>query len=102
MGSKKTDTGAVSDKQQITGDLRNRVLQYRDIPKSWIPPGPQQLRHALDETPVNELADSIRTRGILQPSIMAPFPEDREANRIVAGERGLQVASIARRQEIPL
>jgi ParB family chromosome partitioning protein len=70
----------------------------REIEIARIKPNPGQPRVQFDETALNELAESIRERGILQPILLRP---DGENFQIVAGERRWRAAQRARLHTIP-
>jgi len=55
------------------------------VPLSSLEPNPDQPRKDFDPEAIHELADSIRSRGILQPILVEQIEEGRY--RIVAGER---------------
>lgn len=66
---------------------------------SSIAPHPTQPRTYFDETALSELAESIRTRGVIQPIIVRP--EQGGRYQIVAGERRWRAAQKAQLHEIP-
>jgi len=43
---------------------------YRTVPIGSIQPGRFQPRHRMAEVPLQELADSIREKGVLQPIVV--------------------------------
>src|SRR3954452_17209731 len=61
----------------------------REIDIARIKPNPGQPRVQFDEAALDELADSIRERGVLQPILLRP---DGEEYLIVAGERRWRAA----------
>lgn len=65
-----------------------------------IAPNPNQPRKRFDDTSLNELADSIREKGIIQPIIA----EDQGDGHfiIIAGERRYRAAKIAGLEEVPV
>ncbi|MEA2331100.1 MAG: ParB family transcriptional regulator, chromosome partitioning protein [Thermoleophilaceae bacterium] len=71
----------------------------REIPVELIDPNPRQPRRTFDETKLIELADSIRTRGVLQPIVVRPLAGGRY--ELVAGERRLRASRIAELELIP-
>jgi ParB family chromosome partitioning protein len=71
----------------------------REIPVDLIDPNPRQPRRSFDETKLAELAESIRTRGVLQPIVVRPLAGGRY--ELVAGERRLRAARIAEVDLIP-
>jgi ParB family chromosome partitioning protein len=70
----------------------------REIEISRIKPNPNQPRVQFDEEALDELADSIRERGVLQPILLRPDGED---YLIIAGERRWRAAQRARLHAIP-
>jgi ParB family chromosome partitioning protein len=70
------------------------------LPVAVVEPSPTQPRRHFDEAALNELADSIRIKGILQPIIVRPRSEGRY--EIVAGERRWRAAQLAGLHEIPV
>ncbi|MDP8994308.1 MAG: ParB/RepB/Spo0J family partition protein [Pseudomonadota bacterium] len=70
----------------------------RTIPVASIEPNLAQPRRAFDEEALAELAESIRSRGVIQPIVVRP----RDGRyQIVAGERRWRAAQKARLHEIP-
>jgi ParB family chromosome partitioning protein len=65
-------------------------------------PSPFQPRRAMDEDALNELADSIRQRGILQPLLVRPKPGVEDRYQIIAGERRWRAAQKAQLHEVPV
>ena len=70
----------------------------REIDIARIKPNPNQPRVQFDEEALDELADSIRERGVLQPILLRPEGED---YLIIAGERRWRAAQRARLHAIP-
>src|SRR3954447_8748478 len=70
----------------------------REIDIARIKPNPGQPRVQFDEAALDELAESIRERGVLQPILLRP---DGEEYLIVAGERRWRAAQRARIHSIP-
>jgi ParB family transcriptional regulator, chromosome partitioning protein len=64
-------------------------------------PMPDQPRKTFDDTALDELADSIRERGMLQPIVVRPAPGD-SGWEIVAGERRWRAAQRARLHQVPV
>lgn len=62
-------------------------------------PGKYQPRQLMDDTALNELAESIKNQGLLQPVIVREIEEGYE---IIAGERRWRAARIAGLKEIPV
>jgi ParB family chromosome partitioning protein len=70
----------------------------RDVEVARIRPNPNQPRIQFDEEALDELAESIRLRGVLQPILLRPEGED---YMIIAGERRWRAAQRARLHAIP-
>ena len=70
----------------------------REIEVARIRPNPNQPRVQFDEDALDELAESIRERGVLQPILLRPDAED---YMIIAGERRWRAAQRARLHFIP-
>lgn len=66
---------------------------------SEVEPNRDQPRRAFDETALNELADSIREHGVMQPILVRPLTAG--GYQIVAGERRWRAAKLAGLTEIP-
>ena len=83
-------------KKNQKGEFLSSRVRY--IPINAVRPNPQQPRRSFDETALQELADSIRAYGILQPLTV----RDRgDVYELVAGERRLRAARIAGLREVP-
>ncbi len=80
--------------------LENDVPQseIRTIAITLIDRNPNQPRRAFDDDALLQLADSIRSSGVLQPLLVVP---DRDRYRIVAGERRFRAARLAELTEVP-
>lgn len=57
---------------------------YRELPVSKIEPNPYQPRREMDPERVKDLAESIRSEGLLQPIVVRPVGE---RFQLIAGER---------------
>ena len=65
--------------------------------------GKYQPRTRMDEGALNELADSIRTQGIMQPILVRPLDgKDAGKYEIIAGERRYRAAKLAGLKEVPV
>ncbi len=69
------------------------------LPLSQVEPGLNQPRKRFDEEALAELADSIRTHGIIQPLTVRLLPSG--YYQIIAGERRWRAARLAGLEEIP-
>lgn len=73
--------------------------QIERLPVELLCSGKYQPRKNFDETVLNELADSIKTQGIIQPIIVRKTGSNRY--EIIAGERRWRAAQIAGMSHIP-
>ena len=71
------------------------------LPIEQVYPGRSQPRTIFAQTEIDELADSIRQLGILQPLIVRPHPTRTGSYEIIAGERRWRAAQVARLHEVP-
>lgn len=69
------------------------------LPIERIFPNPDQPRRDFDAGSLEDLASSLRQKGIIQPLIVRPKPEGYE---IVAGERRWRAAQLAQLHEVPV
>lgn len=66
---------------------------------SAIQPGRYQPRHVISNESLQELSDSIREQGIIQPIVVRPISNERY--EIIAGERRWRAAQMADLTEVP-
>ena len=74
----------------------------RRIPTGDLQPGRLQPRTEFDETEIQNLADSIRRHGLLQPIVARAVPGVHPIFEIVAGERRWRAAQKAQLHEVPV
>lgn len=65
-----------------------------------ITPNKEQPRKTFDETTLEELADSIRQHGVLQPLLVRPLTSG--GYQLVAGERRWRASRLAELKEVPV
>ena len=73
--------------------------ELRNLPLDVIRPGRFQPRSVFDEDKMAELADSIRSQGVVQPVVVRPVGEGEF--ELIAGERRWRAAQIAGIDHIP-
>ena len=71
------------------------------LPLAAIQPNPQQPRTLFAEDALQELANSIRTHGILQPLIVTANLQQADQYWLVAGERRWRAAQLAGLETVP-
>ena len=72
----------------------------QQIPVDLIKPNPSQPRFEMDGAKLEELSNSIREHGIIQPLILTKEP-DQEDYILIAGERRLRAAKLAGLESVP-
>lgn len=75
--------------------------QNVEIPIEKILPNPHQPRTIMVEDDLNDLADSIREHGIIQPLLVIPENENGQYI-LIAGERRLRAAKLAGLANVPV
>ncbi|MDC3204771.1 ParB/RepB/Spo0J family partition protein [Pelagibacteraceae bacterium] len=78
------------------------VGQETKIPIANLKPSPSQPRRLFNKNSINELADSIKAKGLVQPLVVRPSPSDANSYEIIAGERRWRAAQIAQLHEVPV
>ncbi len=72
------------------------------LPIEFIIADPKQPRKSFADEAIEELSASIREKGLLQPILVRPAPEQRGIYQIVAGERRWRAAQKAQLHEVPV
>ena len=91
----------MSDVQVDQAEDRPRTAD-RKVATDRIVPNPDQPRRRFDDDALQELAASIREKGIIQPLIVRTSPRNGADFEIVAGERRWRAAQIAQVHEVPV
>ena len=86
------DATAASNDGDAQGELRQLAV-------GLIEPGRYQPRTGMDPERLQELADSIRAQGLIQPIVVRPI--GRERYEIIAGERRWRAAQLAELADVP-
>jgi ParB family chromosome partitioning protein len=72
----------------------------RTLPISWLSANPLQPRKSFPAEELDDLANSIREKGVLQPILVRPRGADNF--EIVAGERRWRAAQLAKLHDVPV
>jgi len=108
MAEEARKTGLGRGMAALLGDLSTESPSpaqgkgYREVPIEQLRPNPNQPRRRFQDEDLKELASSIRERGVLQPIIVRPLKDERDAYQIVAGERRWRAAQLAQRHKVPI
>ena len=84
------------------GKFENKGNEQIKLPIQNLISGKFQPRKHFDQTELDELAESIRSNGILQPILVRPLNEKGSSYEIIAGERRWRAAQIAKLHEVPV
>ena len=93
--------GMPPDDERISRDEHGQLWLNCDA----IERNPYQPRQSFDEAEIADLADSIRTHGILQPLVVrraGDHPTGGARFELIAGERRLRAAQAADWQQVPV
>ncbi len=85
----------MGEAQHETGQIASEAL----VNIETIHPNPNQPRTHFDEKELQELAESIREHGVLQPLLVR---KDGKGYQIIAGERRYQASKLAEITEVPV
>jgi ParB family transcriptional regulator, chromosome partitioning protein len=91
--------GEVGDEM---GNLERKGFVPRHVPVEFLRPNPRNPRKRFDDDDLQELTQSIKDRGIIQPIVVRPIPNHREEYEIVAGERRWRAAQKAGLHKVPV
>lgn len=72
------------------------------VPIESLKPNPDQPRKIFDRDDLEDLAASIRDKGVLQPILVRSHPNEDGGWQIIAGERRWRAAQLARLTEAPI
>src|SRR5437016_2451859 len=84
------------DVQAAAASSGSRVMQ---VPLDQIDENPYQTRQRFDNQGLQELADSIRANGVVQPVVVRPTPAGRFV--LILGERRCRASKLAGKPTIP-
>ena len=79
-----------------------RARTQRRVPIEYLRPNPRNPRRNFSDAELDELAASIKERGIIQPVVVRPVRGAKDAYEIIAGERRWRAAQRAALHEIPI
>ena len=91
----------LGDAGEETGSIERARGQKR-VPIEFLRPNPRNPRKNFDEEQLEELASSIRERGVIQPVLVRSIAHLADAYEIIAGERRWRAGQRAGIHEIPI
>lgn len=89
----------VAAEPEVTAERPRRADQM--VPVEKIFPNPDQPRRHFTKERLDDLANSIREKGVIQPLILRKNPRDEDTFEIVAGERRWRASQQAQLHEVP-
>jgi len=107
MSSSISKKGLGRGLSSLMGDTKDASIhnetsnQETKISIANLKPSPSQPRRLFDKNSINELAESIKSRGLIQPILVRPSPSETGMYEIIAGERRWRAAQIAQLHEVP-
>jgi len=90
--------GDVGEETRTAEQGRNQ----RRVPIEFLRPNPRNPRRNFPETELDELAASMRERGIIQPIVVRPVRGAADSYEIIAGERRWRAAQRAGLHVVPI
>lgn len=94
MGEARAEAEAQETGQPRRADLR--------VPIEKLRPNPDQPRRSFGQDALEELAASVREKGVIQPLIVRENPRGSGTYEIVAGERRWRAAQMAQLHDVPV
>jgi len=79
-----------------------RARGQRKVPVEALRPNPRNPRQAFSDAELDELASSVRERGIIQPIVVRAVRGKADAYEIIAGERRWRAAQRAGLHDVPI
>ena len=104
LSANDTTTDPVREKNIVSTPVAATVTApvgtvVMNIPLDHIEVNPFQPRTTFEEESLNELADSIRVHGVIQPITVRRLENNRY--QLIAGERRLRASKLAGKKEVP-
>lgn len=93
-----TDKDVNTIREEIKKELKTE-LKFQDLNISDIQPNPDQPRNNFDQEKLEELANSIQEKGVIQPILVRKINDS--TYQIIAGERRWQASQLAKKTTIP-
>ncbi|MPT22072.1 MAG: ParB/RepB/Spo0J family partition protein [Starkeya sp.] len=95
IGDMGEDGGTSNERARVPGGARK-------VPLAFLRANPRNPRRSFAEADLEDLAASIRERGVIQPIVVRQVAGERDAYEIVAGERRWRASQRAGIHEVPI
>jgi ParB family transcriptional regulator, chromosome partitioning protein len=99
-------TSTAARQKQVMSDQRTEQAmapapqgELRKLPLEWLRSGKYQPRKDMSQDALEDLANSIRAQGVIQPIVVRPLGE--QSFEIIAGERRWRASQLARLEVVP-
>ena len=99
-------TSTAARQKQVMSDQRTEQAmapapqgELRKLPLEWLRSGKYQPRKDMSQDALEDLANSIRAQGVIQPIVVRPLGE--QSFEIIAGERRWRASQLARLDVVP-
>lgn len=101
-------TSQVARQKQIVSDIQadaaqnrvdNQTGELQTLPVTWLRPGKYQPRRDMSQDALEDLANSIRAQGVIQPIVVRRIAE--QQYEIIAGERRWRASQLVRLETVP-
>jgi ParB family transcriptional regulator, chromosome partitioning protein len=83
-------------------ELGSYTKSQKTVPIEFLKPNPRNPRKQFTEVDIEDLANSIKAKGIIQPIIVRASPQLPGTYEIIAGERRWRAAQIASLANVPV
>lgn len=77
-------------------------IKIRKLALDLLQPGKYQPRTVIEDASIQELSDSIKQQGLLQPILVRKLDVENERYEIIAGERRWRACQLAGLKEVPV
>ena len=92
----------IGDATPIEGLQNTSQTGLRRLPVDFIIANKWNPRHTFDPSLLEDLANSIREKGVMQPLLVRPSGSDPDIYELIAGERRWRAAQMAGLNEVPV
>lgn len=92
----------------LIGDMGTEAADFRKsqsprhLPIEFLRANPRNPRHSFDASDLDDLANSVREKGIVQPILVRAVADTNDSYEIIAGERRWRAAQKAALHEVPV